>query len=77
MIIGTAAEVIDQLSERVEAGIERFMLQWMELDDMEKSAIAGAGCAAAILTTAITDVIQESSENVCRINAIAIIIDRL
>ena len=35
MIIGTAAEVIDQLSERVDAGVERFMLQWMDLDDME------------------------------------------
>ena len=35
MIIGTAAQVVDQLSARVEAGVERFMLQWMELDDME------------------------------------------
>ena len=35
MIIGTANEVIDQISARVEAGVERFMLQWMELDDME------------------------------------------
>ena len=35
MIIGTAAEVIDQISARVEAGAERIMLQWMELDDME------------------------------------------
>ena len=35
MIIGTANEVIDQISARVEAGVERIMLQWMELDDME------------------------------------------
>ena len=35
LIIGTAAEVVDQLAARVEAGIERFMLQWVELDDIE------------------------------------------
>ena len=35
MIIGTANEVIDQISARAEAGVERFMLQWMELDDMQ------------------------------------------
>ena len=35
MIVGAAAEVVDQLSARVEAGVERFMLQWMELDDIE------------------------------------------
>ena len=35
MIIGTATEVIDQISERAAAGVERFMLQWVELDDLE------------------------------------------
>ena len=35
MIIGTANEVIDQISERAAAGVERFMLQWVELDDVE------------------------------------------
>ncbi len=35
IIVGTATEVIDQIVARVEAGVERFMLQWMELDDME------------------------------------------
>ena len=34
LIIGTAQEVIDQLSALVEAGVERFMLQWVELDDI-------------------------------------------
>ncbi|MCY4073361.1 MAG: TIGR03560 family F420-dependent LLM class oxidoreductase [Chloroflexi bacterium] len=35
MIVGTAAEVIDQIGARVEAGVERFMLQWPDMDDME------------------------------------------
>ena len=35
LIVGTASQVVDQLSALVEAGVERFMLQWMELDDME------------------------------------------
>ena len=34
LIIGTASQVVDQLGALVEAGVERFMLQWMELDDM-------------------------------------------
>ncbi len=35
LIVGTAAEVVDQLGALVEAGVERFMLQWIELDDIE------------------------------------------
>jgi len=35
MIVGTAAEVVDQIGERAEAGVERFMLQWPDMDDME------------------------------------------
>ena len=35
LIVGTAQEVVDQLSALVEAGVERFMLQWMEQDDIE------------------------------------------
>ena len=34
LIIGTASQVADQLGALVEAGVDRFMLQWMELDDM-------------------------------------------
>lgn len=34
-VIGTKQEVIDKLGEWVDAGVERFMLQWMNLDDME------------------------------------------
>lgn len=35
MIVGTANEVIDQIAARVEAGVQRIMLQWMEMDDLE------------------------------------------
>ena len=34
MIVGTAAEVVDQIAARFEAGINRIMLRWLELDDM-------------------------------------------
>ncbi len=34
MIIGTGAEVVEQIGALAEAGVERFMLQWMDLDDM-------------------------------------------
>jgi len=34
LVIGTGQEVVDQLGAWSEAGIERIMLQWMELDDM-------------------------------------------
>jgi len=35
MIVGTANEVIDQIAARAEAGVQRFMLQWMEMDDLD------------------------------------------
>lgn len=34
-IIGTGSQVVDQIGKFVEAGVERFMLQWMELDDIK------------------------------------------
>ncbi len=48
MIIGAAAEVIDQISERVDAGVERFMLQWVELDDMENLELLARDVLPAI-----------------------------
>lgn len=36
LIAGTASQVIDQLGQWVEAGVERFMLQWIELDDIDR-----------------------------------------
>ncbi|MCY3979511.1 MAG: TIGR03560 family F420-dependent LLM class oxidoreductase [Chloroflexi bacterium] len=35
MIVGTAAQVVDQIAARFEAGIDRVMLRWLELDDMQ------------------------------------------
>lgn len=34
-IVGTTSEVIDQLGAWADNGIQRFMLQWMELDDID------------------------------------------
>ncbi|MBI1281028.1 MAG: TIGR03560 family F420-dependent LLM class oxidoreductase [Anaerolineaceae bacterium] len=34
-IIGTGSAVVDQIGKFVEAGVERFMLQWLELDDID------------------------------------------
>jgi F420-dependent oxidoreductase-like protein len=35
IIVGAGAEVVDQLAARFEAGVERIMLRWLELDDLE------------------------------------------
>ncbi len=34
-IIGTGSAVVDQIGKFVEAGVERIMLQWLELDDLD------------------------------------------
>jgi len=34
LIVGTAGAVVDQMAARFEAGINRIMLRWLELDDM-------------------------------------------
>jgi len=34
-IVGTASEVVDQLVPLAEAGVERVMLQWLEVDDID------------------------------------------
>ncbi len=36
LIVGTAQQVIDQIGTWIDAGIERFMLQWIELDDIDR-----------------------------------------
>ena len=33
--VGTASAIVDQIGKYVEAGVERFMLQWLELDDLD------------------------------------------
>jgi F420-dependent oxidoreductase-like protein len=35
LIVGTASQIVDQLGRFVEAGVERFMLQWIDLDDID------------------------------------------
>lgn len=35
-IVGTPSMVIDQIGTFVDAGVERFMLQWLELDDIDR-----------------------------------------
>lgn len=35
LIVGTINQVVDQLGEYQEAGVQRIMLQWMALDDMD------------------------------------------
>ena len=35
LIVGTASMVVDQIAAFAEAGAERFMLQWLDLDDID------------------------------------------
>jgi alkanesulfonate monooxygenase SsuD/methylene tetrahydromethanopterin reductase-like flavin-dependent oxidoreductase (luciferase family) len=43
LVVGTGAEVQDQLGRLAEAGVQRVMLQWMALDDLAGlAALAGA-----------------------------------
>ena len=39
IIVGTGAEVVDQLAARFEAGVDRVMLRWLELDDLDNLAL--------------------------------------
>ncbi len=41
-IVGTPSEVAEQLAQRAEIGIERVMLQWIELDDLDGLAAFAA-----------------------------------
>lgn len=34
IIVGTGQDVVDQIGQWVDCGVERFMLQWIELDDI-------------------------------------------
>jgi F420-dependent oxidoreductase-like protein len=36
IMVGTAQQVIDEISQWVEAGVERFMLQWLEQDEIDR-----------------------------------------
>jgi F420-dependent oxidoreductase-like protein len=39
LIVGTPAEVVDQLGELAQAGAQRVMLQWLDLDDLDGLAV--------------------------------------
>ena len=33
-ICGSTSEIVDKIGQYVDAGVQRFMLQWLDLDDM-------------------------------------------
>lgn len=35
IIVGTVSQIVDQLGELADAGVERVMLQWLDLDDLD------------------------------------------
>ena len=35
MLLGNASQLVDQLGELAEAGVQRVMLQWLDLEDIE------------------------------------------
>lgn len=35
-MVGTGSQIVDQLGTWVELGVQRFMLQWLELDDIDR-----------------------------------------
>ncbi len=41
LIVGTANQVVEQLEVLEEAGLQRVMLQWLELDDMDRLEFMG------------------------------------
>lgn len=42
VIVGTPGAVVDQLGELAQAGVQRVMLQWLALDDLDVlAALAG------------------------------------
>jgi alkanesulfonate monooxygenase SsuD/methylene tetrahydromethanopterin reductase-like flavin-dependent oxidoreductase (luciferase family) len=35
LIVGTGTQIVDQLGRLAEAGVQRVMLQWLDLDDLD------------------------------------------
>ena len=35
LMVGTADQIVDQLGELAEAGLQRILLQWLDLDDID------------------------------------------
>ncbi len=46
LIVGVGSEVVEQIGVLAEAGVERIMLQWLDLDDLDGLE----ALAAAVLT---------------------------
>ena len=40
-LVGTPAEVVDQIAAQAEAGVEELMLHWVDTDDMEGLQLLG------------------------------------
>ncbi len=36
LLVGTAAQIVDQIGAFAEAGVQRFMLQWLDQDDIDR-----------------------------------------
>jgi F420-dependent oxidoreductase-like protein len=43
VVVGTASQIADQLGQLAESGVQRVMLQWVELDDLEGIAAMAQG----------------------------------
>ncbi|MBI5032492.1 MAG: LLM class F420-dependent oxidoreductase [Chloroflexi bacterium] len=50
MIVGNAAQVVEQLGRLSEAGVERVMLQWLDLDDIAGLEALAKSVASQIVT---------------------------
>lgn len=48
LVVGTASQIVDQLGDLAVAGVDRVMLQWLDLDDIEGIAAMGKGVLPAI-----------------------------
>ena len=41
LMVWTAEQIVEQLGALAEAGLQRIMLQWLELDDLDRLAAMG------------------------------------
>ncbi len=47
LVVGTASQIVEQLGDLAAAGVDRVMLQWLDLDDTEGIAAMGQGVLPA------------------------------
>ena len=43
LAVGTASEIVDQLGRMADAGIQRVMLQWIDLEDIDGLEVLATG----------------------------------